>query len=70
MANSQANSICIVVRAPTSADEAAQPANFVGAVTAEGKYTSLNSLPVAKSKFGVQPRILGAPRLDTPRSSH
>lgn len=46
-----------MVRAPTSADEAAQPANFVGTVTAEGKYTSLKSLLVAKSKLGVQPRI-------------
>lgn len=64
MAN-QANSICVVVRVPTAVDEAAQTANVIGTVTAEGKYTGLKALLVAKSKLGVQPRILGAPGLDT-----
>ena len=64
MAN-QTNAICVVVRVPTAVDEAAQTANVVGTVTAEGKYTGLKALLVAKSKLGVQPRILGAPGLDT-----
>ncbi|AUM28586.1 phage tail sheath protein [Acinetobacter pittii] len=64
MAN-QANSMCVVVRVPSALDEAAQTANVVGTVTAEGKYTGLKALLVAKSKLGVQPRILGAPGLDT-----
>lgn len=64
MAN-QANSICVVVRVPSAEDEAAQTANVIGTVTAEGKYTGLKALLTAKSKLGVQPRIIGAPGLDT-----
>ncbi|MBP8005495.1 MAG: phage tail sheath protein [Acinetobacter sp.] len=64
MAN-QANSLCIVVRVPSAEDEAAQTANVIGTVTAEGKYTGLKALLTAKSKLGVQPRIIGAPGLDT-----
>ena len=63
--SNQANSVCVVVRVPTAVDEAAQTANVVGTVTTEGKYTGLKALLVAKSKLGVQPRILGAPGLDT-----
>ncbi|HAV5431518.1 TPA: phage tail sheath protein [Acinetobacter baumannii] len=63
MAN-QANSICVVVRVAAAEDEAAQTANVIGTVTAEGKYTGLKALLMAKSKLGVQPRIIGAPGLD------
>lgn len=61
----QANCLCVVVRTATAADEAAQTANVVGTVTAEGKYTGLKALLTAKTKLGVQPRIIGAPGLDT-----
>ncbi|MCH7317951.1 phage tail sheath protein [Acinetobacter sp. ANC 5659] len=64
MAN-QANSVCVVVRVASAVDEAAQTANVIGTVTAEGKYTGLKALLMAKSKLGVQPRIIGAPGLDT-----
>lgn len=64
MAN-QANSICVVVRVATAEDEAAQSANVIGTVDAEGKYTGAKALLLAKSKLGVQPRIIGAPGLDT-----
>lgn len=64
MAN-QANSVCVVVRVASAEDEAAQTANVIGTVTAEGKYTGLKALLMAKSKLGVQPRIIGAPGLDT-----
>lgn len=63
MAN-QANSVCVVVRVAAAEDEAAQTANVIGTVTAEGKYTGLKALLMAKSKIGVQPRIIGAPGLD------
>lgn len=63
MAN-QANSVCVVVRVAAAEDEAAQTANVIGTVTAEGKYTGLKALLMAKSKLGVQPRIIGAPGLD------
>ncbi|OTG65920.1 phage tail sheath protein [Acinetobacter silvestris] len=64
MAN-QANSICVVVRVATAIDEAAQTANVIGSVDATGKYTGAKALLLAKSKLGVQPRIIGAPGLDT-----
>lgn len=64
MAN-QANSLCVVVRVATAVDEAAQTANVIGTVDAEGKYTGAKALLLAKSKLGVQPRIIGAPGLDT-----
>ncbi len=64
MAN-QANSVCVVVRVASAVDEAEQTANVIGTVTAEGKYTGLKALLTAKSKLGVQPRIIGTPGLDT-----
>ena len=64
MAN-QANSICVVVRVATAVDEAAQTANVIGTVDATGKYTGAKALLTAQSKLGVQPRIIGAPGLDT-----
>lgn len=64
MAN-QANSICVVVRVAAAEDEAAQTANVVGTVDATGKYTGAKALLLAKAKLGVQPRIIGAPGLDT-----
>ena len=64
MAN-QANSICIVVRVAAAEDEAAQTANVIGTVDATGKYTGAKALLLAKAKLGVQPRIIGAPGLDT-----
>ncbi|QZD32095.1 Phage tail sheath monomer [Acinetobacter lwoffii] len=64
MAN-QANSICVVVRVAEAEDEVAQTANVIGTVDATGKYTGAKALLLAKSKLGVQPRIIGAPGLDT-----
>ena len=64
MAN-QTNSLCVVVRVATAAEESAQTANVVGTVTAQGKYTGLKALLTAKTKLGVTPRIIGAPGLDT-----
>lgn len=64
MAN-QANAMAVIVRVATAETEAAQTANVVGTVTTEGKYTGLKALLTAKTKLGVQPRIIGAPGLDT-----
>lgn len=64
MAN-QANSICVVVRVAAAEDEGAQTANVIGTVDATGKYTGAKALLLAKAKLGVQPRIIGAPGLDT-----
>lgn len=64
MAN-QANAMCVVVRVASAEEEATQTANIVGTVTAEGKYTGLKALLTAKTKLGVQPRVIGVPGLDT-----
>lgn len=64
MAN-QANAMCVVVRVESAEEEAAQTANIVGSVTADGKYTGLKALLTAKTKLGVQPRVIGVPGLDT-----
>ena len=66
----QARPIVVVVRvAPgEGADEAAKETDQNGKVigTAVGsQYTGMQALLAAKAKLGVQPRILGAPGLDT-----
>ncbi|WP_022955761.1 phage tail sheath protein [Perlucidibaca piscinae] len=59
------NAICIVVRVEAGADEAATTVNVIGTITTEGQYTGLKALLTAKQRFGIKPRILGAPGLDT-----
>lgn len=56
---------CIVVRVDAGADAAATTSNIVGGVTAGGQYTGLQALLTSQAKFGVRPRILGVPGLDT-----
>lgn len=55
----------VVVRVAEGADAAATTTNVVGTTTAEGKYTGVLALLAAQSTLGVQPRIIGAPGLDT-----
>lgn len=63
--SSKANSPCIVVRVAAGADAAETAVNTIGTVTAGGQYTGLKALLTAKQRFGVKPRILGAPGLDS-----
>ncbi|MBS0353028.1 MAG: phage tail sheath protein [Proteobacteria bacterium] len=55
----------IVVRVDDAADSAAQNTKVIGGVTAGGQYTGLKALLTAQAKFGIRPRILGVPGLDT-----
>ncbi len=57
--------VCIVVRVTAGADEAATNTAVIGTVTAGGQYTGLKALLTAQAKFGIKPRILGCPGLDT-----
>ncbi len=57
--------LTIVVRVAPGQDEATTTTNVIGTVTAGGQYTGLKALLTAQSRFGVKPRILGAPGLDT-----
>ena len=56
---------CVIVRVAPGADDAETASNIVGSVTAGGQYTGLKALLTGQAKFGVKPRILGVPGLDT-----
>ncbi|PTB19555.1 phage tail protein [Trinickia symbiotica] len=61
----QTKPVTIVVRVAEGKDADETTSNVVGTVTAEGKYTGMKALLRAQSRFGVRPRILAAPGLDT-----
>ncbi len=67
----QTNALTIVVRvedgagADATAKLADQTSKVIGTVTASGQYTGMKALLTAQAKFGVKPRILGCPGLDT-----
>lgn len=61
----QTKPVTIVVRVAEGKDADETTSNVVGTVTAEGKYTGMRALLRAQSRFGVRPRILAAPSLDT-----
>jgi phage tail sheath protein FI len=56
---------CIIVRVAPGADDAATNTAVIGTVTAGGQYTGMKALLTAQAKFGIKPRILGVPGLDT-----
>jgi phage tail sheath protein FI len=67
----QATPICVVVRVAegegvTPEDILAdQTSKVIGTVTPEGKYTGMQALLAAEATFGIKPRILGCPGLDS-----
>lgn len=61
----QTKPVTVVVRVEEGATAAETTANVIGTVTAAGMKTGLQALLSAQSAFGVKPRILGAPGLDT-----
>lgn len=61
----QAQPVVIVVRAKQGADEAATTSNLIGTTTADGKLTGMKALLSAQTRFGIKPRILGVPGLDS-----
>lgn len=60
----QSSPIVIVVRVEEGADADETDDNVIGATTG-GSYTGLQALLMAETLLGVQPRIIGAPGLDT-----
>lgn len=60
----QSSPIVIVVRVEEGDDAAETDDNVIGATTG-GSYTGLQALLMAETLLGVQPRIIGAPGLDT-----
>lgn len=61
----QTNPVSVIVRVDEGAGAAETTSNVIGTVTAGGQYTGMKALLAAKGRFGVKPRILGAPGLDT-----
>lgn len=61
----QAKPIVIVVRVPKGATEAETTSNLIGTTTADGKLTGMKALLSAQTRFGIKPRILGVPGLDS-----
>ncbi len=61
----QAKPVTIVVRVAKGADAAATTTNVIGGVTPDGEKTGIEALFAAQAAFGVKPRILGVPGLDT-----
>lgn len=60
----QTNCATVVVRVAEGATAAETTSNIVGGANADGRYTGLKALLAAKSRVGVQPRILGVPGFD------
>lgn len=55
----------VVVRVPKGTTDAETTSNLVGSVTAGGQLTGVKALLGSQSRFGVKPRILGVPGLDS-----
>lgn len=60
----QAKTLVVVVRVEEGADADETKANVIGGVDANGKKLGMQALLAAAQRFGVKPRILGAPELD------
>jgi phage tail sheath protein FI len=61
----QTKPVTIVVRVAEGQDADETTSNVIGTVTSNGEYTGMKALLRAQSRFGVRPRILAAPGLDT-----
>lgn len=60
----QVNTLVVVVRVATGANETETTSNVVGTTTEAGEYTGLKALLAAQSQLSVKPKILGVPGLD------
>jgi len=61
----QTKPVTIVVRVEEGDDAAETTSNVIGTTTPDGQKTGIQALMSAQSAFGIKPRILGAPGLDT-----
>lgn len=61
----QTRAVVVVVRVEEGLDAAETTTNVIGTVDVNGKKTGLKALLAAEQRFGVKPRILGVPELDT-----
>lgn len=61
----QTNTMAVIVRVAPGESAAETTSKIIGGVSASGQYTGLKALLAAEAKFGVKPRILGVPGLDS-----
>jgi phage tail sheath protein FI len=61
----QTKPVTIIVRVAEGEDANETATNVLGTVTEQGRYTGMKALLSTQSRFGVKPRILAAPGLDT-----
>lgn len=62
----EGKTVVVMVRVAKGEDEEATTANVIGSVDQlTGKKTGMQAFTAAETKFGVKPRIFGAPDLDT-----
>jgi phage tail sheath protein FI len=62
----EGKTVVVLVRVEKGQDEQATTANVIGTVDPlTGKKTGMQAFTAAETKFGVKPRIFGAPELDT-----
>lgn len=64
----QTRPLIVIVRVPQAAEGENEPTQdelVIGGYTPEGLATGIKALGAAKAQLGVQPRVLGAPGLDT-----
>lgn len=60
-----ARPVLIIVRVTAGADDAATETNLIGTVTPTGQKTGMKALLTAQTRFGLKPRLLGVPGLDS-----
>lgn len=60
-----ARPVLIIVRVAEGANEAETTTNLIGTVTPSGQKTGMKALLTAQTRFGLKPRLLGVPGLDT-----
>lgn len=61
----QANPLTVAVRVPVGATPEETTSNLIGTVDARGRFTGMKALLAARNRFGVTPRILAVPGLDS-----
>ena len=61
----QTSPLTVVVRVAESKAEGETTSNLIGTTNDQGRYTGMKALLAARNRFGVTPRILAAPGLDS-----
>ncbi|MDF6609521.1 phage tail sheath subtilisin-like domain-containing protein, partial [Escherichia coli] len=61
----QTSPLTVVVRVAEAKAEGETTSNLIGTTNDQGRYTGMKALLAARNRFGVTPRILAAPGVDS-----